>query len=103
MKKKLIRDNIPEIASAQGRTLKIEVASDAMLSVMVRHKLEEELEEVLTAQTREQKIEELADLLEVIEKYLQVTGITQSQVQEAREKKNLKNGAFTKNLILTTE
>lgn len=100
--KKLIRDNIPEIAAAQGRTLNIEVASDAMLSVMVRHKLQEELDEVLISYYHDNITEELGDLLDVIDKFMEVNNITKEEVQAAREKKNLKNGAFTKNLILTT-
>jgi predicted house-cleaning noncanonical NTP pyrophosphatase (MazG superfamily) len=101
--KKLIRDNIPDIAKSQGRTLNIEVASDAMLSVMVRHKLPEELHELLTAHYHEDITEELGDLLDVIDKFMEVNNITKEEVEATRKKKNEKNGGFLNNYILTTE
>jgi predicted house-cleaning noncanonical NTP pyrophosphatase (MazG superfamily) len=100
--KKLIRDNIPDIAKAQGRTLNIEVASDAMLSVMIRHKLQEELEEVLEAYYHDTITEELGDLLDVIDRFMEVNNITKEEVEAARKKKNEKNGGFLNNYILTT-
>jgi predicted house-cleaning noncanonical NTP pyrophosphatase (MazG superfamily) len=99
--KKLIRDKIPDIAKSQGRTLEVEVASDSMLAVLVRHKLREELDEVLGTYYHDSTIEELGDLLDVIEKFMEVYGITKEQVETSRKKKNERNGGFSKNLVLT--
>ena len=99
--KKLIRDNIPNLAKEQGRTLNIEVASDGMLSVMIRQKLQEELDEVLEAYYHDTVTEELGDLLDVIDRFMQVNNITKEEVEASRKKKNEKNGGFKNNYILT--
>ena len=59
---KLVRDRIPKIIEASGKTCTIEILSDADYLRMVDAKLDEELAEY----HKEQNIEELADLLEVI-------------------------------------
>ena len=59
---KLVRDRIPEIIEASGKTCVTEVLSDEEYLKMVDAKLDEELAEY----HKDQHIEELADLLEVI-------------------------------------
>ena len=60
--KKLVRDRIPEIIEASGKTCTIEILSDENYLLMVDAKLDEELAEY----HKDQNIEELSDLLEVI-------------------------------------
>ena len=59
---KLVRDRIPEIIEASGKTCVTEILSEETYLRMVDAKLYEELAEY----HRDQNIEELADLLEVI-------------------------------------
>ena len=59
---KLVRDRIPEIIEASGKICATEILSDEAYLRMVDDKLDEELAEY----HRDQTIEELADLLEVI-------------------------------------
>ena len=59
---KLVRDNIPEIIEASGKTCKTEILSNEEYLQMLDKKLDEELAEY----HQEQNIEELADLLEVL-------------------------------------
>lgn len=59
---KLVRDRIPEIIEADGKKCKIENLSDGDYLKMIDEKLDEELAEY----HKEQNIEELADLVEVI-------------------------------------
>ena len=59
---KLVRDRIPEIIESSGKTCTVESLSDEDYLCMVDAKLDEELAEY----HKDQNIEELADLLEVI-------------------------------------
>ena len=59
---KLVRDNIPEIIRNSGKECDIEILSDEEYLQMVDAKLDEELAEY----HKEQNLEELADLLEVL-------------------------------------
>ena len=59
---KLIRDKIPEIIEASGKTCETEILSDEEYLQRLDKKLDEELAEY----HQEQNIEELADLLEVL-------------------------------------
>ena len=59
---KLVRDRIPEIIEASGKSCVTEILSDEAYLRLMDAKLDEELAEYHSDQT----IEELADLLEVI-------------------------------------
>lgn len=59
---KLVRDRIPEIIEASGNTCATEILSDEEYLRVVDAKLDEELAEY----HKDQNLEELADLLEVI-------------------------------------
>ena len=59
---KLVRDKIPEIIEADGRSCKTVILSKEEYLKMVDAKLDEELAEY----HKDQNIEELADLLEVL-------------------------------------
>ena len=59
---KLVRDRIPEIIQASGKMCSTEILSDEEYQKQVDAKLDEELAEY----HKDQNIEELADLVEVI-------------------------------------
>jgi len=93
---KLIRDRIPEIINHSGKKCKTMILSDEEYLRMIDAKLDEELEEY----HRDQSIEELADLLEVIYAAAIARGFTLDQLEEIREKKAATHGAFTKKILL---
>lgn len=93
---KLVRDNIPQIAPER----EFYIAEGEELSQFVTNKILEEAKEVCEAPLRSDKIEELADLYEVMCKYIEVHNITWDEVHKAREVKGLIKGAFHKNVIL---
>ena len=67
---KLVRDRIPEIIEADGKTCITEILSDAQYLEMLDAKLNEEL-----AEYQESKfLEELADLLEVMQAVVKARG-----------------------------
>lgn len=93
---KLVRDKIPEIIEASGKTCITEILSDEDYLKMVDAKLDEELAEYHQDQT----LEELADLLEVIRAAAVARGYTLDDLERVRAEKSEKRGAFEKKLIL---
>lgn len=93
---KLVRDNIPAIA--QDRTFK--KATGDELVKFVTAKIMEEAVEVTRATSREERIEELADLREIMLKYAEVHGIQWDEVLDAGAEKNKAKGKFDENWIL---
>lgn len=93
---KLVRDKIPEIIEADGKTCKTEILSDEAYLRMVDAKLDEELAEY----HKEQNIEELADLLEVLYAAALARGYTLEELENVRASKVEKRGAFTEKILL---
>ena len=94
--KKLIRDNIPEIIEAAGKTCVVSVLSDEEYLKFLELKLDEELLEY----HHDKNIEELVDLIEVIYAVANARGYSTDELETIRIKKNQKNGGFEKRLLL---
>lgn len=95
---KLVRDKIPEIIETNGKKCITEILPDEEFLVMVDAKLDEELAEY----HKDQNIEELADLLEVLYAAAQARGYSLEELEQVRVIKAEKRGAF-KNKILLKE
>jgi len=93
---KLVRDRIPEIIEASGAECKTEILSDERYLEMIDAKLDEELVEY----HKDQNIEELADLLEVIRAATIARGYTLDELEAVRAKKSEKRGGFEKKILL---
>ena len=94
---KLVRDRIPEIIEASGKTCVTEILSDEDYLRMVDAKLDEELAEY----HKDQNIEELADLMEVIYAAAAARGYSAEQLEQIRAEKAEKRGAFCSRILLT--
>ena len=93
---KLVRDRIPEIIEASGKSCVTEILSDKAYVRLVDAKLDEELAEYHS----DQNIEELADLLEVIYAAAMARGYTLEQLESVRAAKAEKRGAFANKILL---
>lgn len=93
---KLVRDRIPEIIAESGRRCTTRVLSDDAYLRAVDTKLDEELAEY----HRDQNIDELADLLEVIFAAAAARGYSAEELEQVREAKALKRGRFEKKILL---
>lgn len=93
---KLVRDRIPEIIEASGKTCVTEILSDEAYLEMLDKKLDEELEEY----HKDQNIEELADLLEVIRACAVARGYSVEELEQVRADKAAKRGGFEKKILL---
>lgn len=93
---KLVRDRIPEIIEASGKSCVTEILSDEAYLRLMDAKLDEELAEYHS----DQNIEELADLLEVIYAAAMARGYTLEQLESVRAAKAEKRGAFANKILL---
>lgn len=93
---KLVRDRIPEIIRASGKTCTTEILSAEEYLRMIDAKLDEELAEY----HEDQNIEELADLLEVIRAVAIARGYTIEDLERVRAEKATNRGGFEKRILL---
>ena len=93
---KLVRDRIPEIIEASGKTCVTEILSDEDYLQMVDAKLDEELAEY----HQDQNLEELADLTEVIHAAVIARGYTLEDLERVRKGKYEKRGGFQQKILL---
>ena len=93
---KLVRDRIPEIIEASGAECKTAILSDEQYLKMIGVKLDEEIAEY----PKDQNIEELADLLEVIRAAAIARGYTLEELEAVRAKKAEERGGFEKKILL---
>lgn len=93
---KLVRDRIPDIIKASGADCKIEILSDKEYLKMIDAKLDEEL----TEYHKDQNIEELADLLEVVYAAATARGYLLEELEAIRARKAADRGRFDKKIFL---
>lgn len=96
---KLVRDNIPSIIESNGETPITRILSDEEYKVELERKLNEEYHEVLNASGKD-RLEELADMIEIIKYLAKVDGSTLDEIISIAEEKNLKRGAFEEKIFL---
>lgn len=93
---KLVRDKIPEIIEKDGKIYNIEILSNENYLKMLDAKLDEELAEY----HKDQNVEELADLMEVIYAVIQARGYSLEELENCRLEKEKKRGAFAERILL---
>lgn len=94
---KLVRDKIPEnINSTKGRKCNYKILNDKEYLQELDKKIFEEAHEFI----EEHSIEELADLMEVIFAIMKARNISIEEVENVRQAKNNKKGAFGDKIYL---
>lgn len=96
---KLVRDKIPEIIKGNGETPITRVLDDDEYKTELEKKLNEEYLEVIRAKGKE-KIEELADMIEVIKALAKLENATLDDVIAVASDKASKRGAFNDKIFL---
>lgn len=98
---KLVRDKVPEIiASNGGNDFEIETVSGPAFIEALSRKLIEECNELFDVQEREQKIEDLADIVEVVYAFASELDVTPEEIERIRLEKREKRGGFDKKILL---
>lgn len=93
---KAIRDKIPEIIHKDGYSSNVKTLSDEEFL----EKLEEKLSEEVAEYQNDRNPEELADILEVVYRIAELKGVSKEELEQIRNKKVEKRGAFERNLFL---
>ena len=96
---KLVRDNIPDIIENNGEIPITRILTDDEYKIELEKKLYEEYQEVLNSSGKE-RIEELADMLEVMISLAKLEGKELEDVIEVAKVKRLKRGGFNKKIYL---
>ena len=97
---KLVRDRIPEIIEGNGEKPVIRILDEDEYKSELEAKLNEEYHEVLGTTTSDDRIEELADMLEIIAALATCEGKSFDDVVEVAKQKRLKRGGFEKRIFL---
>jgi predicted house-cleaning noncanonical NTP pyrophosphatase (MazG superfamily) len=93
---KLVRDLIPDVIEKSGNECRTRILSDEEYLKMLDLKLDEEL----TEYHKDQNVEELADLLELIYAAAIARGYTLEELESVRAEKAKKRGGFEKKIFL---
>ena len=96
---KLVRDNIPNIIKSKGETPVTRILSEDEYKNELEKKLYEEYKEVIEASGSD-RIEELADMLEIINALAKIESKTLDNVILVAEQKNEKRGPFNEKIFL---
>ena len=93
---KLVRDKIPEIIKASGKNLDINYAKKEEILPLLENKLNEEVSEYL----EDKKLEELADVMEVLFGLANALGYSEKDLINKRNEKKEERGGFKKGIVL---
>ncbi len=96
---KLVRDKIPEIIKKNNEEPITRVLSDQEYKNYLEIKILEEQKEIVEA-TGQDRIEELADMLELIIALTELEGKTLNDVIKVAKEKSTKRGAFKDKIFL---
>lgn len=97
---KLVRDKIPEIIKNNNGAPIIRILDDNEYKLELEKKLHEEYLEVLETKTPKERIEELADMLEIINAIAKLENKTLEDVINIAKEKQEKRGGFTEKIFL---
>lgn len=97
---KLVRDKIPQVIEATGKKFTTEILNNKDYIKYLKEKSYEELDEYCATQSKEEAVEELADLLEIIHALANYHGSSIEEVENVRQEKAEKRGGFQEKIFL---
>lgn len=97
---KLVRDNIPNIIKNNGGNPITKVLDNQEYKQELEKKLYEEYNEVLSAHVSDERIEELADMLEIISALAKLENKSLDDVIRIAKNKKENRGGFDKKIFL---
>ena len=93
---KLVRDKIPEIIEASGKSCSIRCLGLEEYVVALEQKLNEEVAEY----QKDKNLEELADILEVLQALCVAKGHSLEDLEQLRKEKAIERGGFDNRIFL---
>ena len=98
-RKKLVRDGIPALISAEGRDPEIKELKGRKLRSALYDKLTEEHAELLAAKGAAEKCEEIVDIIEVAIALAAQYGAKEADILELVQRKRVERGGFEKGFM----
>jgi Uncharacterized conserved protein len=98
---KLWRDKAPDLMEQMGSVIHIKSLSDLEYDQELRIKLMEEAQEVVTAKSKKELIEEIADVLEVVDAFCALHGFSKEEIEVIQKKKRDSRGGFYERKFVT--
>lgn len=99
---KLVRDNIIEIIKKQNKKCSYRYLNDTDFNQSLKEKLMEESREVYDAMGKEDLMNEIADVLEVVEALIQHNNLDRDEILKMKKQKALVNGKFNEKIYLVS-
>jgi predicted house-cleaning noncanonical NTP pyrophosphatase (MazG superfamily) len=96
---KLVRDKVPEIMAASGKSPRTHIAGEDEYKQKLEKKLQEEVKEYL----ENGELKELADLVEVVYAILDMKKVKKDSFEKLRTEKLKARGGFEKRIILEND
>jgi predicted house-cleaning noncanonical NTP pyrophosphatase (MazG superfamily) len=97
---KLVRDKIPQIIKQDKRFPVISRLASKKFVLELKRKLLEEVDELLQAKNKQDQIDELADILEVIQSLAKAEKIDWRLVEHRKKIKKQERGGFSERIFL---
>jgi len=97
---KLIRDKIPDKIKNKGSALEIRELSDEEFEKELIKKVEEEASGLQKAESREDFISEIADVMDILEAIKRLKNISDEEIKKAQQESLEKKGGFDKKTFL---
>jgi predicted house-cleaning noncanonical NTP pyrophosphatase (MazG superfamily) len=92
----LVRDRVPDIITKAGKKVYLKTLSEQELEEALKNKLQVEVQEYL----KSDRIEELADILEVVEALAEFRGESMDTIATIKNERREERGGFDKRLLL---
>lgn len=99
---KLVRDKFPEIYESLGQEAAIEKLSKIDLSKALLDKIIEEAAEIKPESSREELLEEIADIQQIIDDLKSENNLTNEEVANIQKDKKAKKGGFREGVFIKT-
>lgn len=93
---KLVRDNVPQLIEVSDRKVKCKTLQHVDRPEALRNKLNEEVDELLAAQTSEEILEEVVDVYEVLLAIIYEAGFIDADLELRAKQKRRHYGSFDK-------
>jgi predicted house-cleaning noncanonical NTP pyrophosphatase (MazG superfamily) len=97
---KLVRDFIPKVIENTGKKYTSRVLNDSEYITELKNKAFEELKEYINTKNKNDGVEELADLLEIIHALAEYHGSSIEEVEKIRKRKVMNRGRFKEKIFL---
>ena len=99
---KLVRDKVPSLVTKDGGSYSLKLLSPLEHQHEITKKMYEELDEYNVATSKEEAIEELVDMVELIYAAVKLHDLSIEEFEAIRSEKKKKKGGFEKGIYLHT-